>query len=124
MNTKMLRGLRCPNPLCQSEGPFCIRGKVDMTLNDVRFVETFPPCNLSYEKEDICVCTNCRHKGTVADFEKMTDAERQKYITVLMDQSYSNPRLLRELAEYFVKDRNYWDYYHYMKAKKTKRGNP
>ena len=62
-NTNLLKNMRCPN--CGFEGPFYITCNVMFTVND-------DGCEnhgeLEWEDDNACICGQCGHYKTVADF--------------------------------------------------------
>jgi len=64
-NTNCLENMRCPNPDCDSEGPFEIRGEANFIVSDDG---TGDYSDVEWWQDSSCCCMECQSSGTVKDF--------------------------------------------------------
>jgi hypothetical protein len=63
-NENCLAGMRCPE--CKSDGPFQIAGTATFLVFDDGTDDYFDP---EWDAESACQCRECKHIGTVKDFQ-------------------------------------------------------
>lgn len=67
-NTNCLQGLRCPE--CHDEGPFNMEVSVWTVMSDEGMGDAVQP---DWDEDSPCMCMECKHSGTVADFREKND---------------------------------------------------
>lgn len=65
-NVNCLEGMRCPNPACQSEGPFDIVGTAWFESVTDDGTDTYH--DVEWDDTNACTCRTCDHRGTVGTF--------------------------------------------------------
>lgn len=68
-NNNCLEGMRCPE--CGSEGTFWITVTCSAEVSDNGIEETM---DFSWDTDSTCVCSICKHCGTVGTFTIADDA--------------------------------------------------
>lgn len=107
MNTNCLKGMRCPNPTCNSEGPFSVIGTAAFVVHDEG---TESHGDVEWQDEDICKCLSCDHTGTVLDYLRMKKSERRRYHDRLVQQALDDLDFMHELVYSYMENLTYEDY--------------
>ena len=107
MNTNCLKGMRCPNPTCNSEGPFSVVGTAAFVVYDEG---TESHGDVEWHDEDICKCLSCDHMGTVLDYLGMTQGERRRYHDRLVQRAFDDIDFMHELVDSYMEKLTHEDY--------------
>jgi len=70
MNENCLRGMRCPNSECGSEGPFNIEVVTMVTMSDDGSEDCKVSDGMDWGPDSACGCTECGFSGVCKDFDE------------------------------------------------------